>query len=116
MPIKLRLGIIVAAIILLLIILVILRKGRMPVKYSLMWILSSLIIFLLGLVPELFSLISHLIGFITISNMITGVFIFILLMICVLLTVMISGQKKKTTLLIQEISMLKERINKLENK
>ena len=116
MPIKLRLGIIVVAIILLLIILVILRKGRMPVKYSLIWILSSLIIFLLGLVPELFSLISHLIGFITISNMITGVFIFILLMICVLLTVMISGQKKKATLLIQEISMLKERINKLENK
>ena len=111
MTYSLRFGLIIVSLLLLIIVLAILKKGRIPVKYSLVWILSSLIILLAGLVPNLFGWLSNLFGFLTMSNMIIGVFIFILLMITISLTVIVSGQKKKTTLLIQEISMLKEKLN-----
>ena len=43
MSINLRLGLVIVAILLFMIILIVLKKGRMPVKYSLVWILSSFI-------------------------------------------------------------------------
>ena len=81
----------------------------MPVKYSLVWIFSSLLILLIALIPNVFSWLSTILGFMTMSNMVIGIFIFILLMITIVLTVIVSGQRKKITLLIQEVSILKKR-------
>ena len=114
MSYTLRLGLIIVSLLLLIIVLVILKRGRMPVKYSLIWIFSSLLILLVGLVPNLFKWISNLFGFVTMSNLIIG--IFILLMITISLTVITSGQKRKTTLLIQEVSMLKTKMEKFDEK
>jgi hypothetical protein len=46
--------------------------------------------------------------------MVTGVLFVILLFITISLTVIVSGQKKKITLLVQEVSILKNRVNDLE--
>lgn len=108
MTFNLRLGLIIVSLLLLIVVIKILKKGRIPIKYSLVWILSSFIIFMVGLIPGLFSWISRLFGFVTMANMVVGIFIFILLMITISLTVMIAGQKKKTTMLIQELSILKQ--------
>ena len=43
------------------------------------------------------------------SNMVIAMFIFILLMITIMLTIIVSGQQKKITLLIQELSILKNK-------
>ena len=112
MSINLRLGLVIVSLFIVLFVLIILRKRRIPVKYSLVWLFSSLLIFLIAVVPNLFELISKLLGFVTMSNMVIGLFIFILLMITIILTVIVSGQRKKITLLIQEVSMLKEKIKK----
>ena len=48
--------------------------------------------------------------------MVTGVLFVILLFITISLTVIVSGQKKKITLLVQEISVLKNRVSDLEEK
>lgn len=109
MSINLRIGLIVVGILLLSIVIIILRKKQMPVRYSLVWIFSSLVILLIAIIPKLFEWISRKIGFITMSNMVIGLFIFILLMITIILTVIVSSQREKITLLIQEVSMLKER-------
>ena len=109
MSINLRLGLVIVAIFLLIFIITVLRKKKMPVKYSLVWILSSLIILLIALIPSVFIKISTLLGFETMSNMIIGVFIFILLIITLVLTIIVSGQRKKITTLIQEVSLLKEK-------
>lgn len=110
MTLNLRIGLITIALLLLLIILWTLKKDCMPVKYSLIWVLSSMIIFLVGATPYVFVGFSKMLGFETMSNLIIGMFIFILLMITISLTVIASGQKKKITLLIQEVSILKEKI------
>lgn len=111
MPIKLKIGLICVSIFIFFITVLILKKDRMPVKYSLVWFFSSFIILMLAIFPSIFEKITSLVGFVTISNMIIGVFIFILLMICISLTVIVSTQKRRITLLIQEISILKDKIN-----
>lgn len=109
MSISLRLGLIIVALVLLIVVLTQLKKRRIPVKYSLVWMLSSLIILLIAIVPGLFGIIAKYLGFMTMSNLVIAMFIFILLMISLTLTVIVSGQRKKITLLMQEVSMLKSR-------
>lgn len=108
MPSNLRISIIIVGFVLLFITSFILKKGRIPVKYSLIWFFAGIIILLVGLVPDFLWSISKVLGFMTVSNMIIGAFILILLLITMSLTIIVSGQKTKITLLIQEISMLKE--------
>ncbi len=48
-------------------------------------------------------------GFELLSNMVLCIFIGLLLFLTLILTVMVAGQKKKTTLLIQELSLLKRK-------
>ncbi len=109
MSINLRLGLIIVSLFILLFVCLILRKRKIPVKYSLVWIFSSLLILLISLVPDLFASIANFLGFITMSNMVIGLFIFVLLMITIILTVIVSDQRKKITLLIQEVSILKSK-------
>ena len=49
-------------------------------------------------------------GFQTMSNMVIGIILVLLTFLTMALTIIVSGQKKKTTLLIQEISILKSEI------
>lgn len=109
MSISLRLGLVIVSLVLLMVVLMQLRKRRIPVKYSLVWMLSSLIILLIAIVPNIFSIIAKYLGFETMSNLVIAMFIFILLMISLTLTVIVSGQRKKITLLIQEVSMLRSK-------
>lgn len=110
MSVNLRVGLVIAALVIIITTVLILRKRRMPVKYSLVWFFSSFLILLIAIFPSLFEIISKALGFVTMSNMVIGLFIFILLMITMMLTVIVSGQRKKITLLIQEVSMLKQKI------
>ncbi len=94
----------------------ILKKGRIPEKYALLWYGFSIIILLVGICPNLFSLISGKLGFQVMSNLTIGILIGILILITMALTVMVAGQKKKTTLLIQEISILKKEVQNAKEK
>lgn len=94
----------------------ILKKGRIPEKYSLLWYLFAILILLVAIFPNLFGFISAKLGFQAMSNLIIGVLIAILLLLTMTLTVMIAGQKKKTTLLIQELSILRHEVKSNESK
>lgn len=93
-----------------------LKKGRIPEKYSLLWYGFGIIIFFTGLFPDLFAKISEEFGFEIMSNFVIGLILGILILLTMALTIIISGQKKKTTLLIQEISILKSEIWKNDEK
>lgn len=85
-------------------------KGRIPEKYSLVWYFFSLLILLIATLPNIFIEISKTLGFEVMSNLVIAMIIGILLLLNMILTVMIAGQKKKTTLLIQEVSLLKKQV------
>lgn len=114
MSLNLKIGLIVVSLILFIITFILLKKGKLPVRYSLIWFFASLFILLVGVVPELFLKISKLLGFVTMSNMVIGIFIFMILLISILLTVILSKHMRKITLLTQEVSLLKEKVSKYE--
>ena len=111
MSIKLKLELILVSFVIIFTVLFFLKKDKIPVKYALVWIFSALIIFFVAVATDFFNFFSKMFGFVTISNMIIGLFIFLLLMICMSLTIMISSQKVKITRLTQEISLLKSKMN-----
>lgn len=105
---NLRILLVVLSIVLTLIILRLISKNKLPIKYSLFWLFSAFIIFLVGAFPNFVGMFTGLIGFETTSNLVIGIMIGILLLITLLLTIIISEQKRKITLLVQEVSMLKQ--------
>ena len=94
----------------LILIIYILRKGRIIIKYALVWIAAALTLLLFIIFPGLFMGITKILGFNIGSNMIFAGLIAFLMFINIILTVIVSGQNNKIRLLIQEVSMLKEKI------
>jgi hypothetical protein len=56
--------------------------------------------------------ITKLLGFKMFSNLIFSILIGVLMLICLALTIIVSGQREKIRLLIQEVSIIKKKINK----
>ncbi|WP_295566298.1 DUF2304 domain-containing protein [uncultured Holdemanella sp.] len=110
MPINLRIAIFIVACVLALTVMQILHKEMIPVKYSLLWWIAIFVLMVLSLWPDFFLFFVNLMSFQTTSNMVIGVFIVILLFITMSLTVIVSSQKNKINVLIQEVSLLKEKI------
>ena len=104
--------VIIFAIILGVSVLYLLLKNRIPVKYALVWLFSTIVIIVIALIPNLMEKLAKLLGFELLSNMVLCLFIAILMFLTLILTVMMAGQKKKTTLLIQELSLLKAEVKK----
>ena len=89
-----------------------LKKGKLPVKYSLLWYAFSVIILLVGIFPQIFTFIYVKLGFEVMSNMIIGIFIGLLIVFNMALCIMIANQKQKIIMLIQEVSTLKAKDDK----
>jgi hypothetical protein len=98
---------IIFSIVLFIITTIVLRKGRIPIKYALVWYFSSISLFIVALFPFILEWVASFLGFKTVSNLVVGIIISLLLFITMSLTIIVSGQKKKITLLIQEVSILK---------
>lgn len=111
---SLTITLVVVSLLLIILTTYVLKKGRIPEKYSLLWYAFALIILLVGIFPKIFTVVSKTLGFELMSNLIIAVIIGSLLLLTMALTVMIAGQKKKTTMLIQEISILKARVKEIE--
>lgn len=90
------------------------RAGKIPIKYSLPWFFSSIVLFLVGLIPNKLWVLTHLIGFETTSNMVIGVILCILLVISLVMTMIVSQQHKIIILLTQEISLLKKNVDEIQ--
>lgn len=114
MSLNLRVALFLFSILLFVVVTYILKKGSISEKYSLLWYSMSVIILLVSIFPNIFVFISDYFGFQVMSNLIIGIIIALLTFITISLTIIVSGQKKKLTLLIQEISLLKEKVDNNE--
>ena len=111
MSINLRVSLVIFSVVLSIITTTVLKRGRIPIKYSILWYLSSAIVFIVAIFPFVLEFFANIIGFTTISNLITAIMVGILLFLTLSLTIIIAGQNKKVTLLIQEVSMLKQELS-----
>lgn len=116
MSTSLRLGVLLTGLVLVMVIFWILKKGRIPTKFALVWLIPTSIILLVAIWPQILIFIANAMGFQTMSNFTIGFLIVMLLFLIMSLTIIISGQQTKITLLIQELSILEKKVDDLIEK
>lgn len=109
---NLRILLIIFSVILLIIVSKLISNKKMPIKYSLIWILVSVLIFIVGTFPKFIGFFTSKIGFETTSNLVIGIILTLLLCITMILTIIVASQKRQIKMLIQEISIIKSKENK----
>ena len=85
------------------------KKDKFKVKYSIVWLLLFGILLICLLIPGFLEGLTHILGFQTPSNMIFSMLIAVLVVINISLTGIVSSQDKKIRLLVQEVSLIKEK-------
>ena len=88
----------------------------MRIGYLIFWAIIGALLIIALIVPNFVDNISKWIGFEVPINMLLSGAIFIILYLIFHLMTLISKDEKKITLLIQEISMLKQRVEELEKR
>lgn len=116
MSITLRIALIIITLIYLSLIIISVKKRKMQSSMSIFWIITSILLIIAIAIPNLIESISTLLGFEKASNMIFCLTIFIAFYLIFSLTMLIAKQSSRNTSLIQEISILKTRVEKLEEK
>lgn len=109
MSLKLKLAAILFSLTLIVTILHLVKKNKIAIKYSLVWLIPCILLLIFALVPGFFAWTTNLLGFQTGSNMVLTILVGILLIISISLTLIVSRQKEQIRLLIQEVSLLKEK-------
>lgn len=92
------------------------KRKNMRINYLIFWAITGLILIVAVLTPNLVENISIFSGFELPINMIFSVAIFVILYLIFDLTKQITKEQNRNVMLIQEISILKKRIDELENK
>ena len=83
-------------------------------SFSLFWLITGILLIIALVIPNLVENISKTLGFEIPANMLFCLTIFVSFYLIFNLTVALSKENKKNTLLIQEVSLLKKRVDELE--
>ena len=114
MELRLRLILAIAIVLFILVMINFIKKDNISIKYSLVGLASGLLSIIVILIPNLLEFLCQLLGFELVSNMIFMIAIGVLFAISFSFTIIVSRQTQRIRLLIQEISMLKSRVEVLE--
>lgn len=86
------------------------KKGKIAIKYGIVWFGAALAIFFVSVLPGFMTMITNFFGFKAMSNLIIAFLITLLMTITLILTIIVTTQKKQIKLLIQEFSLLKSEL------
>lgn len=113
-PQKLQIVLICAIILYFLIIFYFLKKKALELKYTLLWFVAGVVLFILVVFPELLSMVISMFGIQSNMNGLYIILISFIIMILMALTSIVSRQTYKIKTLIQEIAILEKRVRDLE--
>lgn len=112
LSIPLRIAVVILCIAFLVLTIRQIRSQKLLIKYSLLWLLLSIIILVVAVFPEPIFMLANAIGFDAPSNFVFAVGFFFVLALCLSQSRAISQQTLKNTRLTQEVALLK---NQQEN-
>lgn len=115
MQLTLKIAFVVILLIYLFCILKSVKKKNMRINYLVFWSITGILLVVALIAPNFVENVSNFLGFGLPINMIFSVAIFIILYLIFDLTKQISNEQNKNIMLIQEISMLKKKVEELEN-
>lgn len=85
------------------------HSGRMLLRYALLWMFLSVVAMICALFPGGVFALSEVLGFETPSNFVLFIGLFAVLVICLSLSIIVSGQAQKIKSLVQELAILEYR-------
>ena len=93
-----------------------LRKGRLALKYSLLWLVMGVVMAILVLLPNVLFFMSGLFGIVDTMNALFTFAVAFMMMLLMSLTAIASKQSDRIKNLVQDNAMLEKRIRELEEK
>lgn len=114
MNITLRIFLAIAIIFFLVIIINLLRKQKLNLQYSLIWLFSVFVLLLLITFPEIVYWISRIVGIETPVNVVYVIEAMFVLLILLSITIIISDLNEKNRKTIQALAILEKRVRELE--
>ena len=93
-----------------------LKKNQVALKYALLWMLSGLILLILAVFPGILDSFSRLIGVYSSVNALFAVLVGFIIILMISLTSIVSSEKREIVRLVQELSVLENRVRELEQK
>ena len=116
MSISLNVVLIIITLIYLFMVIRSIRKKNLQMSFSIFWLITGIMLIIALIIPNLVENISKLLGFEVPANMIFCLTIFVSFYLIFNLTISLSKENKKNKELIQEISILKKRVDDIEKK
>ena len=116
MSTSLRLGLLIAALLVFALIVMCIFKKLLNIKYSIVWLVWSLLSLLMAIFPETFYRLAHILGIEMAVNAVFLIMIFLLYALVFYLFIMISKHNEEIVQLTYEISSLKKEIEELKIK
>ena len=116
MALNLRIGLSIVIIIVILLIIKNIRSKKLQLSFAIFSIVTGILMIIALTVPSLLDNVSKFWGFELASNMLFLVGIFIIFYLIFSLMIIVSSEYKKNVKLVQEVSMLKKKLEQLEEK
>lgn len=116
MNMTLRVSIFIGIIIYFFLLINLLKRGKLHLKYTLLWIILGITMLILAAFPDFLLFITKSIGIVEATNGLFAILIFGILIILMSITSIVSKLNEKNKRLIQIIAILEERVRKLEYK
>ena len=116
MAINLKIALIVMTLIYVGLMLKKIKEKKMQLSFAIFWIISGALLILLTIIPNFIEDLTKILGFEVPSNMLFCITIFTAFYLIFNLTIKLSKEYQNNVMLIQEISLLKSRVKKLEEK
>lgn len=111
-----RIILLVGILLYILLIIYLMKKGRMSLKYSLVWFLTGLVLLLCAIFPQAIGYVAKLLGIYSEVNGVFFVGVCFILLIILSLTSIVSGLSERLRTLVQTQGMLEKRVRELEEK
>lgn len=93
-----------------------LRKNKLSLKYTLLWIFSGFLMFVVALFPRLLDWFALLVGIYEPTNALFAVISFCLIIILMSITAIVSKSNNQIKRLTQTIALLEKKVRDLEEK
>ena len=111
-----RVILLVGILLYILLIIYLMKKGRMSLKYSLVWFLTGLVLLVCAVFPQAVGFCTSLLGIYSEVNGVFFVGVCFILLIILSLTSIVSGLSERLRNLVQTQGMLEKRVRELEEK
>jgi len=114
MEIRLQISLIICIVAFLVLILYLLKKDSLQLKYTILWMITGLILLLMAIFPQTLTFIVGIVGIYDVSNGLFAMAIFFVLIILLSITSIVSKLKTQNKKLVQANALLEKRVRELE--